>query len=291
MTMRERRHKYRVVCRKCGKTRAVLGDMIYKWCQLRGKEWKDYFSEAVCLTCAVSKYNSRFAWNDEYPITCSRCEQLFQKTGRLLRTWLYRHKDVNEADIWGKYICPKCSNAIMVEQKPKVPKTYDISCPECNQTRTVQAKTVRAWARYHTPNTVEQYGLKNACGNCKRQSIVKGRGVNHGGYVTMRIYPDDPYYSMGDRRSKVGRMCLEHRYLMAQALGRPLTMSETVHHRDGNRANNDLSNLELRRGQHGPGANLHPTQEELLERITMLFKKNTLLSDKLRELEYQAVLV
>jgi transposase-like protein len=46
---------------------------------------------------------------------------------------------------------------------------------------------------------------------------------------------------------------LEHRLVMAKALGRPLTDAETVHHIDGDRKNNDISNLQLRNGNHGSG--------------------------------------
>jgi hypothetical protein len=41
------------------------------------------------------------------------------------------------------------------------------------------------------------------------------------------------------------RAIREHRYVMAQSLGRTLEPWEVVHHRDGNPLNNDLSNLEL----------------------------------------------
>lgn len=36
-----------------------------------------------------------------------------------------------------------------------------------------------------------------------------------------------------------------HRVVMEQALGRPLAKGEIVHHRDGDKLNNDPSNLEV----------------------------------------------
>ena len=42
-----------------------------------------------------------------------------------------------------------------------------------------------------------------------------------------------------------GVRCQEHRYVMQKALGRALRPNENVHHLDGDRLNNDLSNLEL----------------------------------------------
>ena len=42
-----------------------------------------------------------------------------------------------------------------------------------------------------------------------------------------------------------GKKILEHRYIMEQLLGRALFTYETVHHRDGNRANNNPENLQL----------------------------------------------
>lgn len=42
-----------------------------------------------------------------------------------------------------------------------------------------------------------------------------------------------------------GKLMGEHRYIMENHVGRQLERFEHVHHRDGNKLNNDISNLEL----------------------------------------------
>ncbi len=69
-----------------------------------------------------------------------------------------------------------------------------------------------------------------------------GRTIDTHGYVRIRID---------------GKYVKEHRDVMEKMLGRKLDSSEQVHHRDGNRQNNDPSNLELRSGPHGRGATKH----------------------------------
>ena len=66
----------------------------------------------------------------------------------------------------------------------------------------------------------------------KRSARRSGdRWVNAHGYIYVRL-PD-------------GTSTTEHRVVMSQMLGRPLTKSESVHHKDGDRANNNPENLEL----------------------------------------------
>lgn len=76
------------------------------------------------------------------------------------------------------------------------------------------------------------------------------RETNSGrGYRVRYLSADDPMFAMTDKNGCV----LTHRLVVARSLGRPLSRWETVHHVDGDRRNNDLSNLQLRRSDHGAG--------------------------------------
>lgn len=78
-------------------------------------------------------------------------------------------------------------------------------------------------------------------------AFKNGSFITTEGYRRVLLAPDDPMVSMADRK----RYVLEHRLVMARLINRPLDANETVHHIDGDRLNNDPSNLQLRTGQHG----------------------------------------
>lgn len=62
--------------------------------------------------------------------------------------------------------------------------------------------------------------------------------VNHG-YFIVPVPPPLRWLVHGDSSA------LEHRLVMAQAIGRPLTAMESVHHRNGDRVDNRIENLQL----------------------------------------------
>lgn len=93
--------------------------------------------------------------------------------------------------------------------------------------------------------------------NCPTFKTKQAKGERHGrwnggkhkrgGYDSSWL-PDDHKFNL--MRNRMGYV-LDHRLIMAEKLGRPLTKTETVHHINGITDDNRIDNLELRQGKHG----------------------------------------
>lgn len=116
-------------------------------------------------------------------------------------------------------------------------------CPLCDGPKAFYANSCRACSPPQKP----LLGKKGAAHPAWRG----GREIDRDGYV--RLYaPDHPW----PRRNGY---VLEHVAVMELHLGRRITTTETVHHKDENRQHNKLGNLELmRRGAH---SRLHRLQD------------------------------
>lgn len=99
---------------------------------------------------------------------------------------------------------------------------------------------------------------------CSRQCLAKAcSGENHPAYIGGRIIDKNGYAKV--RRN--GKYTQEHRVVVEMALGRELREWETVHHKDGNRLNNAVDNLELMGTRHPKGQWFMDWVESLTSKI------------------------
>lgn len=70
-----------------------------------------------------------------------------------------------------------------------------------------------------------------------------GQSVDGKGYILLKA--NSPKINHPEYITNKAGVIQEHVYLMACKLGRPLTKKETVHHKNGVKTDNRLSNLEL----------------------------------------------
>jgi len=115
-----------------------------------------------------------------------------------------------------------------------------------------------------------------------------GRTKHQRDYIEIKVYPDDFFYPMAFKSGYI----LEHRLVMAQHMNRCLLSWEVVHHRNGQKQDNRLENLQLlpSNAQHLPDSltkakvsRLEHRVKELEERVTLIEAENVLLKSQARE--------
>ncbi len=135
-------------------------------------------------------------------------------------------------------VCIQCGNRMVIQRRPggTINRGKHLCSTEC---RALFRRI--AYQKKHADNA------------------ITSRLVKHG-YVRL-IIPGE--------NGNPSRDVLEHRYVMEQHLGRSLRKEETVHHKNGNRGDNSIDNLELFSKNHGPGQRVADIIEFAIENLIL----------------------
>lgn len=167
----------------------------------------------------------------------------------------------------------KCSNQYKWEHLRQKAKTIELECSICNKKFNIYNNDYRIkhnkniYCSKECSNIALKKGKMKECLNCKKEFYTtrnnfcskncayeyKKKNYKH------KLYLENGYeirYING--YNKKGNV-KNHRYIMEQYLGRKLKENEVVHHKDENKLNNDISNLEvMTRSEH---SKLHRLKE------------------------------
>ncbi len=169
------------------------------------------------------------------------------------------------------------SKTIKVSRYGSTQTHVQVTCPDCGYERHCS----RSWVS----KVLKKGTFTGRCHSCHSDFLKKngrelgiGRTINPNGYVVLkRLAVKDEHLELFEKmRLKTKGNVLEHRFIMSVQIGRMLEGNELVDHMDGNKRNNELSNLRIyvkgknQPGSHNGNGTYYQEWQDALAQIRML---------------------
>ena len=232
---------------------------IEKACENCGQPFFSFPSDSRRYCSLACRSAKRFGKPDVAPgrqivrFVCKECQAPFGMMQAYLDA--YRKKHAQEP----LYCSRKCSNVGRMKDATIRSAFTCETCGKITEKRRKPGGRIYAQQKYCSPECRHEMIRRKAYTRFQSGDIKKH--VKRHGYVWMSI----PALANNGKKTEM----LEHRWVMSQHIGRDLFSEETVHHIDGVRDHNDISNLELFSSRHGPGQRVVDKVQFAIEILTL----------------------
>jgi len=215
---------------------------IQKVCEHCGKQFKARereasrkFCERVCREAYESAHGRIASRKTPIEFTCKQCGEPFTMMQSYLTALRKKH---GRDPLY-------CSMRCMGDAKKLPDEKWDVHCLQCGKLMPIQRRPGGTINRKKLLCSTECRSLFRTLSYQAKHPDAEPTVNKYKNGYTRTVVPG----KNGER----SRELLTHRYVMEQHIGRRLLPEETVHHVNGDRAFNDISNLELFSSRHGPG--------------------------------------
>lgn len=242
---------------------------IEKFCERCGQGFKvrprdssQRFCGLVCKRAHESLHGRANAHVPTVSFTCGVCGKPFEHKPSIVRA--YRKK-------WGKDPM-YCSTACGGIGRKLSDAAWQVQCVQCGTNMPIQRRPGGSVNRQKQLCSTDCRSLFRRLAYQKKHASAEPttRVDKRNGYIKICI---------PGALGKPAIHTYEHRYVMERKIGRRLTPEETVHHIDGVRSHNDMTNLELFSSRHGPG-------QRVTDKVTFAIEILSLYPDFARQAGY-----